>query len=110
MVRTPVAVWDLLPTFADWRAAASPAASTAVSFAALLRGGRRRGDSRLYWQHRGEHLGEAVRFGPWKAVRYGGGRVELYRLDRDIHEHHDVSRRHRAVARKAARLMHHAVA
>ena len=109
VVRTPVAVWDLLPTFAELAGGRIPRGIDGRSFAALLRGGRRRGDSRLYWQHRGEHLGEAVRFGPWKAVRYGGGRVELYRLDRDIRELHDVSRRHRAVARKAARLMHHAV-
>ena len=109
VVRTPVAVWDLLPTFAELAGGRIPRGIDGVSFAALLRGGRRRRDSRLYWQHRGDRLGEAVRFGPWKAVRYGGGRVELYRLDRDLDERHDVARRHRAVARRAARMMHHAV-
>ena len=109
VVRTPVAVWDLLPTFAELAGGRIPRGIDGVSFAALLRGGLRRRDSRLYWQHRGDRLGEAVRFGPWKAVRYGGGRVELYRLDRDLGERHDVARRHRAVARRAARMMHHAV-
>ena len=74
----------------------------------------RRGDSRghdhLYWQYRGQRFGEAVRFGKWKAVRYDRGRVELYRIGRDPRERHDIARRHPAVARKAARLMHHAAA
>ncbi len=111
VVRTPVAVWDLLPTFAELAGRPHPPRHRRH----LVRrdccaAGDDAGHSRLYWQHRGERLGEAVRFGKWKAVRYdrGPGRA-LPARPRHPASVHDVSRRHPAVARKAARLMHHAV-
>ena len=109
VVRTPVAVWDLLPTFAHLAGAQVPRGLDGISFVATLRGRRQRRHSHFYWQHRGEHFGEAVRFGPWKAVRYNRGRVRLFRLDRDLGERHDVAGRHPAAALRAARLMRHAV-
>ena len=110
VVRTPVAVWDLLPTFADLAGGRTPRRIDGISFAPTLRGARQPGHDHLYWQYRGQRFGEAVRFGNWKAVRYDRGRVELYRIGRDPRERHDIARRHPAVARKAARLMHHAAA
>jgi arylsulfatase A-like enzyme len=110
VIRTPVAVWDLLPTFAHLAGGQTPRRIDGISFAPTLRGGFQPRHGHLYWQYRGERFGEAVRFGPWKAVRHDRGRVELYRIGRDPGERHDIARRHRAVARKAARLMHHAAA
>jgi arylsulfatase A-like enzyme len=110
VIRTPVAVWDLLPTFADLAGGRTPRRLDGISFVPTLRGRRQPRHDHLYWQYRGQRFGEAVRFGKWKAVRYDRGRVELYRIGRDPRERHDIARRHRAVARKAARLMHHAAA
>ena len=84
VVRTPIAVWDLLPTFADLAGASVPRGLDGISFGPTLRGQRQRRHDHLYWQHRGDRFGEAVRFGRWKAVRYDRGRVKLFRLDRDL--------------------------
>jgi arylsulfatase A-like enzyme len=109
VIRTPIAVWDLLPTFAHLAGARIPRGLDGISFAPTLRGLRQRTHSHFYWQHRGERFGEAVRFGKWKAMRHDRGRIRLYRLDRDLGEVHDVAGRHPAVARRAARLMRDAV-
>jgi arylsulfatase A-like enzyme len=110
VVGTPVAVWDLLPTFAQLAGVAAPRHLDGISLVPTLRGGRQQRHPYLYFRHRGRVLHESLRFGDWKAVRRDRGRIRLYRIDDDPGERRDVGRRHPAVRRRAHRLFREAVA
>jgi arylsulfatase len=53
----------------------------------------------LYWEHTGN---AAVRVGPWKLVREHPGPWELYDLDRDRTELHDLADEHRDLVAELA--------
>ena len=57
----------------------------------------------LFWEHQGN---KAVRLGDWKAVAQGRGDWELYDLNRDRAEMHDLAARHPQKARELAALWH----
>jgi arylsulfatase A-like enzyme len=82
---------DVLPTLAEVAGAPAPAGIDGISVAPTLFGDRasQREHEYLYWE-----LGQkrAVRMGDWKAVRPGKGKAwELYRLDQDASEVHDLA-------------------
>jgi arylsulfatase A-like enzyme len=110
VVTTPIAVWDLLPTFADLAGASYPDGLDGISFAPSFRGQEQPEHDHLYWQFPEGGFDEAVRWGEWKAVRHDHGPTQLYQLNRDLSETTDVADRHPALVRKAERLMAHAVA
>ena len=88
--------WDLMPTFRDLTGAASPDGMDGVSLLPLLTGrkGQREHDY-LYFEF--QELGgrQALRQGPWKLVhmdiRSDNSRYELYNLDDDPGEEHDLA-------------------
>lgn len=92
--------WDLLATFAEIAGATVPANTDGISFAPTLlgRSGQRTHDV-LYWEF-GERGGQqAVRWGPWKAVRTFAGRAEpvsfeLFNLEHDPGETTDLAAFH----------------
>ncbi len=110
VVREPIAVWDLLPTFAALARTRMPRDLDGISFARTFRGRRQQGHDHLYWQFDEGGFDEAVRFGPWKAVRLEDQPTELYRLDRDASETTDLADRWPGLVRYAERLMARAVA
>ncbi len=77
------AFWDFLPTAAELAGAKIPAdcPTDGFSLASYLKGGAAPQRDRFYWElHEGKPL-QAVRFGPWKAVKNGpNAPVELYNL------------------------------
>ena len=88
--------WDLMPTFRELTGVASADGLDGVSLLPLLEG--RKGQQEhdyLYFEF--QELGgrQAVRQGPWKLVhldiRSNAPRYELYNLDQDPGETHDLS-------------------
>jgi uncharacterized sulfatase len=61
----------------------------------------------LYWEFYEQKGRQAVRFGSWKAVRQPmlTGPVELYDLDSDLSESHDVSGEYPDIVDRAARYL-----
>ena len=108
-----IALWDLLPTFAELAGEAVPANVDGVSIVAALQGGEiARPGGFLYWDygHCRRRYDQAVRLNDWKGVRLGReGTIELYDLSVDRAEEHDVAAQHPDVVAKIADIMQTAV-
>jgi len=94
-IRETGAQWDILATLADLVGTRPPSRTDGRSLLPLISG---RKDTLpavpLYWEfHRpGSASVQAIRVGPWKAVRnLGNGMVELFNLVEDPRESRDVS-------------------
>ncbi|MBP6773215.1 MAG: arylsulfatase [Gemmatimonadaceae bacterium] len=99
--------WDVLPTIAELAGAPVRRAVDGVSFADALRGnGPSRPHAPMYWEHHGVCGGQqAVRDGAWKAIQLGVGTpapapLELYNLDTDPGERHNVAAEHPEIVRR----------
>ena len=91
----PWAHWDLFPTVADVAGATTPAGLDGLSMAPLLRGSPAPRHEFLYWEFHERGFQQAVRMGRWKAVRIAtGASLELYDLQDDPAEAHDVHASH----------------
>ncbi len=90
------AFWDFLPTLAELAGAPSPAGTDGISLLPTLLGRpeqQKRHES-FYWEfHEGGSI-QAVRMGRWKAIRPFGKPLELYDLQTDIGETHNVADNH----------------
>ena len=94
--RTSDAVWyfaDVLPTLADVVGTRTPDNVDGISILPTLIGKNQRTDDRfLYWEFFERGFNQAVRWRNYKAVRLGVDKpLELYDLDKDIAEEHDIS-------------------
>ena len=88
----PAAHWDWLPTLAEVAGARPPAGIDGLSMLPTLRGQVQPPHDFLYWEFHERGFQQAVRMGPWKAVRLAKDRpLELYNLDADPREQHDVA-------------------
>jgi arylsulfatase A-like enzyme len=86
--------WDMLPTLADIAAARAPDGLDGLSMARALRGQAQPSHTFLYWEFHERGFQQAVRMGRWKAVRLKtGAPMELYDLENDPREEHDVAAR-----------------
>ncbi len=100
------AFWDFLATCAELAGAAAPRGIDGLSILPVLQGGRAPGHEYLYWEFHERGFHQAVRFGDWKAIRFGRSRpVELYDLAEDVGETRDLAARHPAVARQALEIV-----
>ena len=80
---------DLMATAAELADAKTPPHVDSISFVPTLRGeGQQRSHEYLYWEFYEQGSKQAVRFGPWKAVRQPmlTGPIELFNLDIDLGE------------------------
>jgi arylsulfatase A-like enzyme len=103
----PWAAWDLLATACDVIGTKPPAEADGISFLpALLGKAQTNRHDHFYWeQHEGAQA-QAVRAGPWKAIRPApDGPVELYQLVDDLAEKDDVAAKHPEVVARLERLM-----
>jgi arylsulfatase A-like enzyme len=100
---------DILATFADIAGAQPPAGLDSLSFAAELRGYTQMSHKHLYFEFVEQGGKQAVRKGRWKAVRHGlgSGHVELYDLDADLGEAHDLASAHPEVVADLTAIMAH---
>ncbi len=96
------AFWDVLPTMAELTGQPVPGQVDGLSFLPTLRGevDRQKEHAYLYWEHpQTKNHDWAVRMGPWKGVyrgwkKDGPRKVELYNLDQDLGEQHDLAADH----------------
>ncbi|HXW08287.1 MAG TPA: arylsulfatase [Vicinamibacterales bacterium] len=97
----PWAHWDLLPTLAELAGARVPAGLDGRSMTRALRGEPQETHDHLYWEFHERGFQQAVRTGPWKAVRLKrGAPLELYNLPADPAEMRDVAGLHPDVVQK----------
>ena len=93
--------WDILPTLAEIAAARAPDGLDGVSMARALRGEAQPSHAFLYWEFHERGFQQAVRMGRWKAVRLKPDTpIELYDLERDPGEAHDVAAANPDVVRR----------
>ncbi len=104
--------WDMLPTFAELAGVKPPAGLDGLSMAPLLTGHatEQKPHANLYWEAYNNGGQQAVRRGPWKAVRTGilknpAKPLELYNLDSDLAETTDVSAQHPEIAAEMLQIM-----
>jgi arylsulfatase A len=90
--------WDLFPTFAEVAGAKVSSGLDGVSMLRTLRGQPEPAHAFLYWEFHEGGFQQAVRMGAWKAVRRAKDKpLELYNLDTDPREEHDVAAQQPAV-------------
>ena len=93
--------WDLFPTLAELAQARVPAGLDGLSMARALRGEPQPTHQFLYWEFHERGFQQAVRMGPWKAVRTGkNAPLEIYNLDADRQERQNVAGAHPEVVGK----------
>ncbi len=114
-IDTPIIFYDMLPTFAELTGVtdfpgkyANPVKTTdyfdGISIAPLITGeGTFKGHDFLYWEFdETDQMG--LRIGPWKLI-VKKGEPQLYNLDTDIHEDHDIAAEHPEQVNAMVRLI-----
>lgn len=109
------AFWDVMPTIAAVTGAKPPADIDGISFAPTLLGhpAEQKEHDYLYWEFAAYGGQQAVHMGNWKAVRQDMLRrnnpdplkIELYNLNDDIGESHDVAAKHPEIVKKMRKIM-----
>jgi len=88
----PWSHWDLFPTLAELAGAKTPPRLDGMSMVRALRGQPQPTHDFFYWEFHERGFQQAVRMGRWKAVRPSkDAKLELYDLDKDPREQHDVA-------------------
>ena len=98
--------YDLFSTFADLAKTKTPMNLDGISILPIWLNKQLPNRKYLYWEfHEGGFL-QAVRMEKWKAVRKGGGgRIELYDLEKDVAETHDVAVNNPKIVEQIATIM-----
>ncbi len=109
------AFWDFVPTACELAGAPTPPDTDGVSYLPTLlgRAAEQRQHGYLYWEFYEQGGKQAVRQGPWKAVRLGAfdpasAKIELYNLDADVAEQNDVAAEHPEIVSQLSALMREA--
>ncbi len=104
------AFWDVMPTLCEISGVPIPENTDGISFLPELTGKEQTQHDYLYWEFHEQNKKQAVRKGPWKAVRNNVaqnpfGPVELYNLETDPSENTDISFVHSEIAEELTELM-----
>ena len=93
--------WDVFPTLGTLAGAKVPSGLDGMSMASALRGENQPTHEFMYWEFHERGFQQAVRTGKWKAVRLKpAAPLELYDLDADPREEHDIAASHAEVVAK----------
>lgn len=98
------AFWDLLPTFEEVAGIPLTKHVDGLSILPILEGKTAKNHDYLYWEFHENNGRQAVRYDNWKGVRLNvstnaGAPIELYDLEKDPGEQHDVASRHPDIVR-----------
>jgi arylsulfatase A len=97
----PWAHWDIFPTLSELAGAKVPSGLDGLSMTRALRGEAQPTHDFFYWEFHERGFQQAVRMGPWKAVRLKkDAPLELYNLVDDPFETRDVAAAQRNVIAK----------
>ncbi|MGN6368169.1 MAG: arylsulfatase [Phycisphaerae bacterium] len=102
----PIAFYDFLPTAAELAGATPPSGIDGISFLPTLLGKpQRQRHEFLYWEFHEKGFHQGVRYEAngtsWKGVRHGLHQpLELYDLNTDIGEKHNVAAQHPAIVER----------
>ena len=98
---------DVLPTLAELIGAEMPANLDGRSMLPLLEGKESPEHPPFYWEFHERGFDQAVRMGYWKGVRHGSldAPLELYNLNDDISEEHNVAAEHPKVVEEMTRFL-----
>lgn len=104
------AFWDLLPTLCQVAGAEIPEEVDGISFLPeLLGAGFQQEHPYLYWEFPESGGQQAVRMGPWKAIRRdikkGNLEIELYKLKEDLREEKNVAKAHPEIISKMEQIL-----
>ena len=103
------AFWDVMPTFCDITGTETPAFTDGISFLPVMSGEEQAEHEYLYWEFAGYGGQQAVRVGPWKAIRKdikkGNLEIELYNLNTDIREENNVAAANPEIVKKMVEIM-----
>ncbi|ASZ13839.1 arylsulfatase [Chitinophaga pendula] len=100
------AFWDLMPTLVAIAHAPKPRHTDGISFLPTLTGkGKQTQHPYLYWEFHEDGGRQAVRMGRWKGVKQKvtadtNAPLELYDLEKDPREQHDIAAQHPDVVRQ----------
>ena len=105
-------VWtftDVLPTLLEVAGKPVPKGLDGVSLLPTLLGQTQDLTQRfLYWEFHERGFKQAARWGHWKAIRLGFGQpLQLFHLEDDIEESHDVANRYPEVVEKLTFFLDH---
>ena len=100
------AMWDFLPTAAEFAGAKPPPRIDGISMAGALLGKKQADHAYLYWEFHGGGFKQALRMGDWKGIRNEkGGEIELYHLADDLGETRNVAGQHPDVVARVERYL-----
>jgi len=104
------AFYDVLPTICDVVGIPEPTNTDGISFLpTLVDGNEQEQHEFMYWEFPAYGGQQAVRMGKWKAIRKnmfkGNMEVELYDLETDIREEHNVATDHPDVVKKVEEIL-----
>jgi len=105
----PSAFWDLLPTLGDLTGFELEE-TDGISFLPELLGGEQPEHKFLYWEFHERGGKQAILMDQWKAIRLNVGQnpngpIELYNLDKDPSEEHNVAEAYPDLVETFARMM-----
>jgi arylsulfatase len=105
------AEWDFLPTISQLIGVNPPKDIQGISYLPALLGHSKKQKEHkyLYWEFPGYGGKQAVRVGKWKGIRNhmqkGNMKIQLFNLNKDIREQHNVAAGHPEVVQKINRIM-----
>src|SRR5690606_33065150 len=105
------AFWDVMPTLAELTATAITSPTDGISFLpSLLGNGSQAEHPYLYWEFHEDGGRQALRSGDWKLLRLQAKQkeksvLELYDLDKDPSEQHNIADKHPEVVKQLSALM-----
>src|SRR5699024_5307105 len=103
--------WDAMPTFCEIAGVKSPDDIDGISYLPTLLGDADKQEKHpyLYCEFPAYGGQQAVRLGKWKGLRMnikkGNMKIQLFDLEKDIQELHDVSGKHPAIVKKIQQIM-----
>nr|MBI1231606.1 sulfatase-like hydrolase/transferase [Cytophagales bacterium] len=103
------AFWDVLPTLAEAAGIEIPANIDGISFLPTLLEREQAAHKYLYWEFHEQGGKQAIRKGPWKAIRLdvfkGNRELLLFNLDDDPEEQHNLASENPELVQEMLQLM-----